>query len=504
MSRATVDVDALVRFADELPVGVWVARAPSGEFVYANRTFAEIMGMAARDDVAVGEYAAPYGIHARDGALYPEEQMPFVRALRARETVVVDDIVIHRHDGRKVNIRAQAKPLLDEAGAITHVVIAFIDITREVEAEKQKREVDARLARAQKLESIGQLAGGIAHDFNNLLASVQVIASSLKRSERDPQRVEDLGRIEEVTQRAVALTRALLGFAGRARPSSRSVSLDRVVQDVGELARRTFDRRISIRMELGAGRVVTGDQSALEQVVMNLAVNARDAMPEGGELALRTFEQDGRVVLEVADTGPGIDPAIRDRVFEPFFTTKPAGEMRGLGLATAYGIVTSHGGTITIGDHPPHGAVVRVELPAADAEPAQAAAPKASRDARSGSETILVVDDEPLVLRASVRSLAALGYRVLEARDGAEALEVFREHRGLIDAVILDMMMPRMDGRETYLALREIDPGVRVLLTTGLANDHAQRVIELGARHVLAKPYDIARLTEALARVLAG
>src|SRR4051794_14600096 len=156
--------------ADELPVGVWVARAPTGEFLYANRRFNDIMGMGARDDVAAGEYAAPYGIYDRAGNPYPEHRMPFVQALAAGTTVVVDDIVIHRTDGAKVNIRAFARPVTGAGGAISHVIIAFIDITREVVAETARAESDRRLGRAQRMEAIGNLAGGIAHDFNNVLA----------------------------------------------------------------------------------------------------------------------------------------------------------------------------------------------------------------------------------------------------------------------------------------------------------------------------------------------
>jgi two-component system cell cycle sensor histidine kinase/response regulator CckA len=501
------DADLLRRIADGLPVGVWVATAPAGELVYANETFTEIMGTSARNDVEAGGYAEPYGIYGRDGKLYPEDQLPFVRALRERTTLVVDDIVIHRPDGRRVNIRAQARPLFCPEGTITHVVIAFIDITHEVQTEERRRETEQRLARAHKMESIGQLAGGVAHDFNNLLAALQVIASSMRR-DASPRQLDDLRRIEEVSASAVQLTRSLLGFAGRASGSSGPVSLNRVVDGVVDLLRRTFDRRIRIEADLSGDAVVTGDHSQLEQVVMNLAVNARDAMPDGGELLIRTREHNGSVVLEVGDTGPGIEPALRERIFEPYFTTKTSGPVRGtgLGLATVYGIVAAMGGIISVHDREPRGSLLRISLPAS-AVPVRAVVMGSgpTQVARAGGETILLVEDDPLVRTAIAHALSRCGYRVLQAGDGREALEVFASRQAEIDAVVLDANMPRLDGRGTFQAMVEKRRDVRVLLTSGFLRDEdVQEMLGLGIRHFLAKPYDIDRLTHALAVVLSG
>ena len=341
---------------DDLPVGIWVARAPGGELVYANRTFREIMGMEARADVASGEYAAPYGIHARSGELYPERQMPFVRALEAGTTVVVDDIVIHRSDGGRVHIRAQARPVLHE-GAVSHVVIAFIDITREAEAE-------SRLRLAQRMESIGTLAGGIAHDFNNLLAVVQLVSSSLAAREKDPVRLEALNNVMQAAESGVQLTRALLGFARSTPTLLARVQVNEVVEGVEQIVRRTLGSDIQVSLSLGCRAEVLGERTQLEQVVMNLVLNARDAMTGGGALALRTRDEGGEVIVEVADTGTGIPPALRQRVFEPYFTTR-VGVGTGLGLATVFGIVQGHGGNITALDNEPRGTLMRVRLPAA-------------------------------------------------------------------------------------------------------------------------------------------
>ncbi len=503
---------------EDLPVGVWVAKAPNGEFMYANKMFAEIMGMVARDDVAAGEYSQPYGIHTRSGELYPEDKLPFVRALTQRKTVIVDDIVIHRHDGGKVNIRAQARPVFDAAGVLTHVVIAFIDITREVEAEVARLESDQRMRQMQRMDSVGMLAGGIAHDFNNLLAAVKIMAAALRRNETDVAKLEHLEQIDQVTESATQLTRALLGFARRGKHLAACVSLHDVTESVATLMRRALDRRIEIVTDLRAktGDIV-GDFSQLEQVMMNLLVNARDAMPDGGRIVISTRDEeltdDARyqglkrgpcVVLEVTDAGVGIDPAIRERIFEPYFTTKQVGDGggAGLGLATAWGIVDSHSGAIEAVPASQRGTTIRMIFPAAPpGVPRALAAPSPSREVQPGHGTVLVVDDDRVVREATADALRDLGYDVVCAEGGEAAVDVVRERD--IDAVLLDMVMPRMDGRSTYLALRAVRPNVRVVLTTGFAlNEEAQGILDLGVRDFIAKPFSVALLSHVMARAV--
>jgi signal transduction histidine kinase/CheY-like chemotaxis protein len=487
-------------------VGLWVARAPGGEFVYANRMFAEIMGQAGRDDAAVGSYSEPYGILTRDGRPYPEDRMPFVRALQERCVVVVDDIMIRRPDRTIVHVRAFANPVR-RGDTVTHVAICFFDITREIEAEQANAESEKRLHRAQRLQAIGTLAGGIAHDFNNLIFGVKLLAAELAASETDPQRLASLRMIDDVTERAAMLTRSLLGFAGRGKHRAMPVALTDVINAMRELLTRTLaDLQISFVLDAPDRGTVIGDRSQLEQVVMNLVVNAREALEErGGRIVVRTRRQGDNVVLEVADDGPGIPPEIRERVFEPYFTTKNHGSQRGtgLGLATVFGIVESHKGTIEVDDGlGGAGATLRVTLPAAT-QPAEEVRVVQETPIEPGSGTILVVDDDLMVRRAVSMTLRGLGYTTLEAASGPEAVELYREHHASIRAVVLDVIMPGMSGKATYTAMRAVDPSVAVLLMSGYTkNEDVQALLEQGARGFVMKPYSVEVLARSLADAL--
>jgi PAS domain S-box-containing protein len=490
--------------AEELPVGVWVARAPGGEFVYANRKFQEILGMGARSDVASGEYAAPYGIHDRTGALYPEDRLPFARALVERREVVLDDIVIHRPDGGRAFIRATARPMFDDDGTITHVVIAFIDISREVVAERAREEGAIRTRQSERMESVGNLASGVAHDFNNLLAVIKALAESLRRTEQDPTKIERLQTIDEMAESAAKLTRALLSFAGHGHRGSTPVDLSSLVERLATLMGRALDRRLEIKHDTTARLAVLGDETSFEQVVMNLMINARDAMPDGGTLTLRTRADGARMILEVSDTGHGIPAAIRGRIFEPYFSSKAAGPARGtgLGLATVHGIVKLYSGTIEVLDNEPHGTIMRLTFPG---EPLPQPTPKPTRDEdpEPGSGLLLVVDDEAPVRSATALLLTVLGYDVIEADGGERAVELYRARGSEIRGVLLDLTMPRMDGEATFRALYALDPDVRVLLTTGFSFDaRARALLDLGVAGFLGKPYGVDALARALSRVL--
>ncbi len=516
------DHDIILALGEDLPVGIWVARAPGGDEVYTNRTFETIMGTGLRA-TQVGNYTGPYGILTRDGKPYDEARLPFVRALQEKKVVINDDLRIRRPDGSVVDVRATARPIIGADGVITHVIVAFFDVTREIEAERARAESEQRLHRAQRLEAIGTLAGGIAHDFNNLIFGVKLIASDLASSEQDPKRKAALALIDDITERSAALTRSLLGFARRGKHRATTLCLSDVVASMSELLQRT-STGVELVVELQAADrgALVGDQSQLEQVVMNLVGNARDAVSEGGRVVIRTRDvklatippkaigaatPGPHVVLEICDNGPGIPGDVRDRVFEPYFTTKTKGPDRGtgLGLATVLGIIELHGGSIEIDRGlDGRGTTMRVFLPSnRRVEEASGAMVVPSAVTHVGSGMLMVVDDDGIVRRAVANALDSLGYSTVEAQSGTDAVEIYRAHRDEIRGVVLDMVMPVMSGRATYLALREIDPGVPVLLMSGYAvNEEVQAILDLGVKAFLAKPHSVDQLAQALAEML--
>lgn len=501
-----IDVGLLRTIADDLPLAIWLGAVPGGEVLYVNKAFEEILGMGPPADASRGNYVSTYSVHARDGSPYREDQMPYERVLRARDTIVIDDLVVHRGDLR-VYLRVFARPLLDANGTITHVLETFEDISREVLADAARAEGEARLRHAQRMEAVGNLAGGIAHDFNNMLAAVKILTSHLERTEVDPQRLRLLGDIGQVVDTAAKLTHTLLRFARKDETQITGIVIADLIATLAELSRRTIDKRIDIRTDALDRAVVLGDAGQIEQVLMNLVVNARDAMPEGGRLVLRCRDRQSRpshegqwVVIEVEDSGGGITADVRERMFEPYFTTKTTGPIKGtgLGLATVYAIVQAHGGGIEAHDTPGGGATIRVFFPRAD-EASAVAMPRVVPRAATQRGTLLVIDDEPPVRRAASLALEGLGYRVLPAESGEEAVVLYREHHAEIDAVLLDMVMPGMGGRQTYVALREINDRIPVIVTSGLSlSDEAKRTMELGAQGFAPKPYDVHSLCETI------
>jgi nitrogen-specific signal transduction histidine kinase/CheY-like chemotaxis protein len=396
-------------------------------------------------------------------------------------------------------------------------VIAFEDVTAQVAALAANRESEERLRQARRLEALGTLAGGIAHDFNNLLTTIRVIASLLRLHERDPERHADLARIEDVTESAARLTGALLTFGRHGGRRADKLSVPELMASVTELVKRTFDRRIEVVYEAHARRgLVAADPTHIEQLLMNLALNARDAMPDGGRLLLRVADVDldappaplrpgPHVLIEIADTGPGVPPALRDRVFEPYFTTKTRRDEpgAGLGLATAYGVVQAHGGTIEVVDAQPHGAIFRVLLPAAPTSTASAQR-RAIMDpgVRPGDGTVLLVEDDPMQRRAERRALESLGYDVIEAADGVEAVDVFRARAGALRAVLLDVVMPRLSGRDAYAEMRRLAPGVPVLVTTGHSGAAQLEGLRAMGAPLLPKPFGVGELSRAIAELI--
>jgi PAS domain S-box-containing protein len=407
--------------------------------------------------------------------------------------------VYEPHLGKHLEIRAL--PRLDAAGALAGVVHIVRDITDRKRGEEEQRRLQAQLVQAQKMESIGRLAGGIAHDFNNVLSAILGYSElGLFKTERSDPRWEIFNVIHESGQKASALIRQLLAFSRRQVLEVRAVDLHAVIGEFVRTFKPVIGEDVILEVRLQAGRsVVLADPNQLEQVIMNLVVNARDAMPSGGRLVVETAEADAAppatglppgpvLTLLVRDSGVGMAPEVRDRVFEPFFTTKEVGKGTGLGLATVYGIVKQHRGAVAVESAPGSGSTFTVYLPLAEA-PAAETAEGGRPLLPPGVETVLVVDDEPTIAGLVVDVLQPLGYRVFEAHDGEEALRVAAGIPGAIDLLLTDVVMPRVNGRDLAEALRRERPGLRVVFMSGYSEDIIAHhgVVEEGINY-LPKP----------------
>ncbi len=379
------------------------------------------------------------------------------------------------------------------------------DIRAREAAEAERERFRKELERSRLFEAVGQLAGGVAHDFNNLLGSILGCLYGLRlRLEGDPEALAELDRIRDLCKQGGELTRQLLAIARRQGGRDEAVAVGPLVREAAALLQRTLPRTIRLALEVEPDLPsVRGDRPLLTAALLNLGVNARDAMPRGGEIRLGARPTgDGWVRIWVEDTGVGIPPDVQDRVFEPFFTTKPVGQGTGLGLSMVYATVTEAGGRVSLRSEPGRGTRIELALPAVEAP----GRPAAGGDRRPSSHplcsaTVLVVEDEPPVARLVDQALRGAGYRTRWARDGIEGLEAVRDLGADLGAVLLDLVLPRTDGTAVYRVLRELAPEVPVLFITGredLARSLAPDV------PVLSKPFDAADVLAALSELLAG
>lgn len=382
----------------------------------------------------------------------------------------------------------------------------------------QRKELESRLRQSEKLEAIGQLAGGVAHDFNNQLACILGNAELLAHSLANPAERQLVENILVAVTRSADLTAQLLAFSRRGKYRSEPLDLHRLIHEVIELLLRSIDKRITLSTSLNAARAVTvGDPSQLQNALLNLALNARDAMPHGGQLAFKTEnvtlgEAAGPnpstavpgeyVRVSVVDTGVGMDGDTQQRLFEPFFTTKELGRGTGLGMAAVYGTVKAHKGWISVQSTRGRGTTIEVHLPVG-AHGVPAPPPRRAVPALEGPVRILLVDDEALVREATQRLLEVLGCEVTVCHDGQQALEYYRAFHASVDLVIVDMVMPVKDGRDTVSGMREINPHGKILVASGYSLEGAARgVIEIGIDGFIQKPYTQAQLWEAIVRIL--
>jgi PAS domain S-box-containing protein len=405
--------------------------------------------------------------------------------------------------------------LHDAAGRPAYFLGMVQDIDERKKAEEDRGRLQQQLFQAQKMEALGTLAGGIAHDFNNLLNVMLGFASlARQRLSSDDPLQDSMGMIEESAQRAAVLTRQLLGFARPERQQVTAVCVDQVMDRVRRMVARTFDRNIALAIHKGSEPLwVNAEPSYLEQALLNLCINARDAMPQGGTLTLesgavtreaqpsdpRATCAAGRYAsISVQDTGAGIAPETLPRVFDPFFTTKAPDRGTGLGLAMVFGFVEKHGGFVKAQSEPGRGARFTISLPLIPA-PAGQTGPDGLGPLQPGRGTVLVVDDEPLVRAFASQGLKGLGYQVLVAENGKQALQIYEQHRKEIDCVLLDLIMPELSGLETYRRMRAVDPTVRVVFASGYSTGGILRdAPDARSAAFIGKPYTLEGLSIAL------
>ncbi|MCP4676830.1 MAG: PAS domain S-box protein [Deltaproteobacteria bacterium] len=419
-------------------------------------------------------------------------------------------------------IESTVSPIRDEHGQLNGIAGVSRDITKRKHTQMEKDLLEEQFIQSQKMEAIGRLAGGVAHDMNNVLAAIMGSASLLvTETGLEEQQREDVETILAACNRGRGLTQDLLGFARKGKYVKETVSLNKVVGRVKDLLDRTISKKITVEMLLDESlHGIEGDSAQLEHALMNVCINAADAMQSGGTLTIKTSnahslespEVSGSglgpgdyVELKVSDTGVGIDQECIKLVFEPFFTTKPKGKGTGLGLSMVYGAVINHGGAVNIESTPGEGTTVAILIPALDIQmkassseiPAEAPFPEPT------DETILVIDDEVLIRNVARRLLTNLGYSVLLADGGRTAMQLYKENRDLISLVILDMIMPDMDGTDTFYALKDHNPEVKIILCSGYSKDErVNRLLADGAAGFVPKPFSYGTLAQEITSTL--
>ncbi len=412
------------------------------------------------------------------------------------------------------------KPIFDGNGKLTEILCIGNDITELKRAEYKKKDLEAQLQVAQKMEAIGTLAGGIAHDFNNILQSIfsytQIL---LMKKEPDDPDFSRIGAIIESVKRASDLTKRLLLFSRKVKSKLKPLDLNQEVVQIVKMLDRMIPKMVNIEIKLaGDLKSVSADSVQVEQIMMNLGVNARDAMPDGGNLIFETKNifLDAQfckthlgttpgeyVLLSVSDTGDGIKKDIQTHIFEPFFTTKEAGKGTGLGLATVYGIVQSHHGHITCESEQGQGTTFRIYFPAIETKKQEPEVKEEQLPIKGGNETILLVDDEESIRKPGKEMLSSVGYKVLDVPDGESALEIFNKQYENIALIILDLILPGMGGKQCLEEILKVNPRAQVIVTSGYSTDEsAKETIESMAKGFISKPYDGRELLHFVREVL--
>ncbi len=496
---------------DGMPIGLY-RTTTTGKIIDANPALIEMLGYLDWESLSKVKVADTY--------IDPEERKSW-QTLMSQEGIVRNfQKQLRQRDGAAIWVEENARAICDAEGRVLFYEGSFQEIMERKRAEEEMTALQEQLRQSQKMEAIGQLAGGIAHDFNNLLTIIKGYSqlSLIDLKESDPLR-ENIEEVKRATDRASDLIRQLLAFSRRQLMEMKVLDLNILLQNVDKMLHRVIGEDIELLAvlahDLGSVKV---DPGQIEQVVLNLAVNARDAMPSGGKLTIETANVEldeayarrhiavtpGRyVMLAVSDTGMGMTPEIRDRVFEPFFTTKEKGKGTGLGLSTVYGIVKQSGGNIWVYSESGKGTTFKIYFPKVD-EPLEEIKEKAVKEELPrGSETVLVVEDEEEVRKVAARILRGQGYKVLEASNGADTLMICKEQKEPIHLILTDIVMPQMSGCELAKCISSIHPEIKVLYMSGYTDNAITHngILEEGIKYI-KKPFEIEGLARKVREVL--
>ncbi|MBN8420370.1 MAG: PAS domain S-box protein [Verrucomicrobia bacterium] len=494
------------QFAETIEEVFWMTDPTGTEMIYVSPAYEKIWHC-----TCASLYADPLSWL---NSVHPEDRERVAQATASKRSRGEYDerYRILRADGTLRWIHDRAFPVRDSHGTVLRIVGTAEDIT-------ESKQVEAQLLRSQRMESIGTLAGGIAHDLNNVLTPIMMSIELLKLQETNERRLNIFSAIENSAKRGADMVQQVLSFARGVEGRQLAVEMARLVREIEKIANETFLKNIQVRSTIQNSLWgVQGDPTQLHQVLLNLCVNARDAMPNGGTLKLSASNlmldgQSGElstqakpgpyVLIEVEDTDTGMPPDVVERIFEPFFTTKELGKGTGLGLSTTLAIIKSHHGFLRVHSEMGEGTKFQLYLPASDSADMQDVTPVGASLPRGSGELVLVVDDEDTVRQIISQTLDAFGYRVLLAADGVEASTLFTAHQNEIAVVLTDMMMPVMDGLATIQVLMRMNPQVRIIAASGLGvKDMVARAMAAGVKHFIPKPYSAETLLKTLAEVL--
>ena len=504
----------LYALMDSIPDYIYFKDCHS-RFIRCNRAYAQLVGLSNPKDIA-GKMDYDFFPKEMASRYFSDEKKLF----KSGKPIINREEQVKKSGGKLLWVSSTKVPLFNEEGKIEGLVGIGREITQRKKAEEEKTQLEEQLMQSQKLESLGQLAGGIAHDFNNMLGAITGYANMIRRriDDSDEHVKEYAGIIIQAAKRASDLTGKLLAFARKGKYQVVVVNVHDTIQEVIKLLVHTIDKRITIKQHLTAAPpTVLGDRTQLQNVILNLGVNARDAMPKGGELSFGTdvttvserhlykhpdLTAAGKyLVLSVTDTGTGMDEETKTRIFEPFFTTKEKGHGTGLGLASVYGTVKNHQGAIEVTTKLKKGTRFEVYLPLEEVEEEEQV--RDEQQLQKGSGTIMVVDDEKLIRDMAAEMLKHLGYDVVVCKDGMEAVEYYRNNGKKVDLMIVDMIMPRMGGADCVTEIHKLNPEARIIISTGysLVRD-TQKIMAKGVDAFIQKPFEERELSELIAQVL--